>query len=93
MEIKWIAGKFYIGDDPKKVQAEMTYVLNIRDQLIIEHTEVGEELRGKGAGDKLLDKVVQFARDDNRQVIAECPFVKARFEKYPDKYGDLIEKR
>lgn len=90
IEIKRDNEQFYIGDNPDEPLAEMTIVLNGESQLIIDHTMVGEELRGQGVGDKLLEKVVEFARENERHIIPLCPFAKARLEKYKDKYQDVL---
>ncbi|WP_371860856.1 GNAT family N-acetyltransferase [Alkalibacterium kapii] len=34
--------------------------------MIIDHTLVKDELRGQGVGDLLLNKVVDYARENNR---------------------------
>lgn len=93
MEIKRSNEKFYIGENPEDPLAEMTIVLNGPRQLIINHTMVSDELRGQGVGDKLLEEVVQYARDNNRQIIPLCPFAKARLEKDKAKYEDVLSKK
>ncbi len=93
MEIKKNNEQFYIGDNPEEPLAEMTIVLNGARQLIIDHTMVSDELRGQGAGDKLLEEVVAFARESERQIIPLCPFAKARLEKYKDKYQDVLQSK
>lgn len=93
MEIKRSNEKFYIGENPEDPLAEMTIVLNGPRQLIINHTMVSDELRGQGVGDKLLEEVVQYARDNNRQIIPLCPFAKARLEKDKAKYEDVLNEK
>jgi uncharacterized protein len=51
-------------------------------QLInIDHTQVDDSLKGQGAGRKLLDAAVAWARESGTKVIATCPYAKAQFEK------------
>lgn len=90
MEIKRRNEQFYVGDDPENPMAEMTMVLNGTKQLIVDHTMVSDELRGQGVGDKLLEAVVNYARENNRQMIPTCPFAKARLEKNRDQYADVL---
>jgi predicted GNAT family acetyltransferase len=52
------------------------------------HTEVPQELGGKGIGSKLIKGALDQARADGLKVIAMCPFVKAYLEKHSD-YADL----
>ena len=46
-------GEFYIEIEGNRA-ALMTYTWAGKDKLIIDHTEVGDALRGKGAGYKLV---------------------------------------
>ena len=48
---------------------------------IIEHTDVDDSLRGQGVGNKLLERVVAFAREKNVKIIPLCPFAKSVFDK------------
>ncbi|MDN6625944.1 MAG: GNAT family N-acetyltransferase [Pisciglobus halotolerans] len=90
MEIKKADNVFYIGENPEEPLAEMTIVLNGPKQLIIDHTMVNDELRGKGIGDQLLAEVVKYARETNRSIIPLCPFAKARMEKNKEDYTDVL---
>lgn len=93
MEIKQSENKFYVGDNPEAPLAAMTFVPSGKDKLIIDHTEVSDKLRGQSIGDKLLDALVEYSRENNRQIIPLCPFAKARMDKYPEKYNDILYKR
>lgn len=80
-------GSFYIEVDGKRV-AEMTYTKTETNVMIIDHTEVGDSLRGTGSGKKLVDAGVQYARAHRLKVMPLCPFAKALFEKTPA-YADV----
>ncbi|MDM1765636.1 MULTISPECIES: GNAT family N-acetyltransferase [unclassified Acinetobacter] len=73
-------GKFYIGEEAHYL-AEMTYTWAGNDKIIIDHTTVEDELRGEGVGRKLLDNLVEFARQKKIFVIPLCPFAKSVFDK------------
>ncbi len=73
-------GKFYIEVDGEE-HAQMTFTWAGTDRIIIDHTEVGDELRGKGAGKQLLMNAVEFARSKNIKIIPLCPFAKSVFDK------------
>ncbi len=73
-------GSFYIELEGKKI-GEMTYSIAGPELIIIDHTEVGEELKGKGAGVQLLNALVDYVRKNNIKVIPLCPFAKSVFEK------------
>ncbi len=73
-------GKFYIEADGKVV-ATMTYVYGGSKLMIIDHTEVGPELKGQGAGKKLVEQAVLFARKNDLKILPLCPFAKSVFDK------------
>ena len=64
--------------------AEMTYSKAGNAMIIIDHTEVSEKLRGLGVGNKLLESLVQYARENSFKVMPLCPFAKSVFEKRED---------
>ncbi len=76
-------GSFFIEENGKRL-AEMVYVMAGPQKMIIEHTEVDESLKGKGAGAKLLEALVEFVREKEIKVIPLCPFAKATFNKRID---------
>ncbi|NCI46806.1 GNAT family N-acetyltransferase [Sediminibacterium soli] len=73
-------GSFYYEKDGKRL-AEMVYVLAGAHKMIIEHTEVGESLKGQGVGKKLLETLVMYVREKGIKVVPLCPFAKATFDK------------
>lgn len=81
-------GVFYVEVDGKR-DALMTYTWAGTDKIIIDHTEVGDSLRGKGVGYKLVEAAVVFLRKKNLKVIPLCPFAKSVFDKTPE-YADVL---
>jgi hypothetical protein len=73
-------GSFYIGEAIDK-KAEMTYTWAGTDRIIIDHTEVSEDLRGTGAGKQMVEHAVAFAREKKISIIPLCPFAKSVFDK------------
>jgi uncharacterized protein len=73
-------GAFFVERDGARI-AEMSYVRAGPDQVIIDHTEVHEVLRGKGVARMLLDAAVAWAREAGVQVRATCPYARAQFER------------
>lgn len=76
-------GSFYIGE-PNTKKAEMTYSKAGENLIIIDHTEVSDELRGQGIGEKLVKAAVTFARNNNFKIMPLCPFANAIFKKTPE---------
>ncbi|MEQ3500718.1 GNAT family N-acetyltransferase [Tenacibaculum sp. SSH1-16] len=81
-------GEFYIEVEGNRA-ALMTYTWAGKDKLIIDHTEVGDDLRGEGAGYKLVAASVEFARSKNIKILPLCPFAKSVFDKKPE-YSDVL---
>ncbi|MCW5959678.1 MAG: N-acetyltransferase [Pyrinomonadaceae bacterium] len=81
-------GAFFIEKDGDWV-AEMTYFREGQRKIVIDHTEVDESLRGKGIGEKLVEKAVKFAEKNNLLIKPVCPFAKAILES-SDKYDDVL---
>ena len=64
--------------------AEMTYSKAGATRIIIDHTGVPDALRGKGAGQALVQRAVEHARAAGIKIIPLCPFAKAQIEKHPE---------
>ncbi len=76
-------GMFYVqGDDA--ILAEMVYTMPSPNKMIIEHTEVSEELKGQNVGYQLVNTAVEYARTHNIKIIPLCPFANSVFKKKPD---------
>ncbi len=80
-------GAFYIAQDGE-VLAEMTYVW-AGDKMIIDHTEVSDQLAGKGAGKQMVNQAVLFAREKHITILPLCPFAKSVFDKVTA-YQDVL---
>ena len=80
--------KFYIEKEDQMV-AEITFVSTGEERLIIDHTFVSEQLRGEGIAEKLVERVVTLAREENKKIIPLCPFAKSQFDK-KNQYHDVL---
>lgn len=76
-------GRFYILENQQQL-AEMTYSWAGKDRFIIDHTEVSDQLRGKGAGYQMVLAAVEYARTHQVAIIPLCPFAKSVFEKFAE---------
>lgn len=81
-------GSFYISE-ADRILAEMVYTMPSADKMIIEHTEVNDELRGKNVGYQLVNHAVEYARTNHLKIIPLCPFTNAVFKKKPE-YADVL---
>lgn len=81
-------GRFYVHQEGKDL-AEMTYVFAGDTKIIIDHTEVDDALRGRGAGKNMVEKAVVYARGKNHKILPLCPFAKSVFDKTLE-YSDVL---
>lgn len=81
-------GAFIIKADNKRL-AEMTYSKAGDKLIIIDHTEVSDALRGKGAGKQLVTAAVEYARKNQIKILPLCPFAKSVFDKTPE-FNDVL---
>lgn len=73
-------GRFAFFED-KTFAGEMTFTWVGATSIIIDHTGVEDQFRGKGVGEKMVLKSVDFARKREIKIIPLCPFAKSVFEK------------
>lgn len=60
------------------------------NHLYILHTEVPEELEGRGVGGTLARAALEDARARHLTVVPHCPFVSAYIRRHPE-YLDLVD--
>jgi uncharacterized protein len=82
-------GVFFIEKDGKRL-AHMSYRRE-GTTVVIQHTEVSDALRGQGAGKRLLDEAVRWARTSQLRIVPQCPFARATFAKHPELRDVLAE--
>ena len=51
----------------------MTYSVAGERRIIIDHTDVSDELRGTGAGGRLVEAAVLWARAEKKLIVPLCP--------------------
>lgn len=74
-------GSALLKGTTEKTSAEMTYSKAGDTMLIIDHTSVGERLRGEGIGKKILLSIIKKARKEKKKILPLCPFAKSVFDK------------
>ena len=81
-------GMFYVGQDGA-ILAELVYTMASPGKMIIEHTEVSDELKGKSAGLQLVSTAVSYAREHQIKIVPLCPFAKSVIDKKPE-FQDVL---
>jgi len=76
-------GAFFIDQDGVRA-ASLTFSAGPDGKLVmLDHTEVGESLRGQGIARKLVEAAVLWARQEKIKLVPVCPFARAVFDKEP----------
>jgi len=73
------------------VEAGVTVFADYRrapGQLIIDHVEAPEALRGTGAAGRLMAAIADLARRDGLQITPLCSYAAAWLKRRPDRGGD-----
>ena len=83
-------GLFYVAGT-KEPLAKMIYTMPSLEKMIIEHTEVSEELKGQNVGFHLVKTAVEFARANGIKIIPLCPFANSVFKRKPE-FADVLAK-
>jgi len=83
-------GLFFIEADNEMV-GEMTYTMPSPDKMIIDHTEVDQDLRGGQLGFQLVEAGVEYARAHHLKIIPLCSFAKTVIDKKPE-LQDVLDK-
>lgn len=64
----------------------------LRHILVLVHTDVPPELEGRGVGGRLVQGVLETARERGTKIFPACPFVHAYIRRHPE-YLDLVSAR
>jgi predicted GNAT family acetyltransferase len=72
-------GRFVIYENDVPA-GEMSYVWTGKTRSIIDHTGVEPSFSGRGFGEQLVAKAVEYARDNNLKILPLCPFAKKVFD-------------
>lgn len=82
--------RFYLDDANGENIAEITMSPTSETLKIIDHTWVDDSLRGQGVAAKLVEAVVNDAREKGYKILPLCPFAKSEFERKSE-YADVLK--
>ncbi len=74
-------GRFALDEDGEL--AQLVYRLD-GDRLILEHTEVPNELGGRGIGGRLVRAALARAKEEHLTLVPECSYARKWLEDHPD---------
>lgn len=71
-----------LAKDGEVTAGQMTYSIpETGDFIIIDHTEVEPDYSGKNVGRKMLNAIVNMAREKQLKILPLCPFANSVFKK------------
>ncbi len=74
-------GLFFLNNAAGQRIAEIRYQWAEPHRIIADHTWVDDSLRGQGVARKLLDVLVEFARERQLKITATCSYVVTMFQR------------
>ena len=74
------AGDFTLSYDGENA-GTMQYKWKDSNTFNIVHTEVDQKFEGKGLGKKLVNAAVDFARKENKKIVASCSYAHSVLKK------------
>ncbi len=77
-----------------KVDSHLAFIdyLKKNHTLVLTHTEVPEEISGKGIGKKLVQKVLNHVEKKSFKVIPQCSFIISYMKRHPETHHLLDER-
>lgn len=82
-------GDFYIEVDGER-KGSLRYLLFDSGRMVLVHTEVSAELKGQGAGRKLLNRAVRDARERGFRILPQCPYARRVMYKNREEFQDVL---
>ncbi len=80
-------GHFFISENGE--QLGETQIGISGNDMTVYHTEVLPKAEGKGLAKKMFLTMTDYARKNNLNVIAICPYIHAQFERTKGEYSDI----
>jgi len=84
-------GRIFQNDSEGKMQAEITYKEK-GNLYYADHTFVDPSLRGGGLAMKLVDALVELAKENGKKIVPICPYVVELFNRMEAKYSFIWHK-
>lgn len=65
--------------------------LDMDDQRVFHHTEVGEDFGGRGIAGEVVQHALEATRSEGKRIVPVCPYV-AKFVTKSDEFTDAVDK-
>lgn len=87
-EVEGSRGRYVLRRDG--AEAELTYSIASPVLIVADHTGVPDAMRGSGAGQALVERLVADARAEGVKIVPLCPFVNAQRRRHPE-WADVFQ--
>ena len=77
-------GRYLMRDEDGATAGQMTFSKAGPNLIIIDHTEVSDDYRGRGLAADLVARGVEDARASGKKVVPLCPFARGQFQRRPE---------
>ncbi len=81
---------YALAKESRERMGTMTYVIDERSNIVIEHTIIAEENTNPMLGLRLLELIVDLARRKEVKIIPECPFARALMQRKTE-WHDVLQ--
>ena len=71
-------------------EAELTFSRTSPALVIADHTDAPDSMRGMGASQALVNRLIADARAEGFKIIPLCPYVKAQYQRHPE-WADTLQ--
>lgn len=82
------AGRYCATIEGREGEAELTWRKVTPEIIIADHTYAPDSLRGTGAADVMVQRLIADARARGVKIAPACSYVRAQFDRHPE-WADL----
>ncbi|MEO0943893.1 MAG: GNAT family N-acetyltransferase [Pseudomonadota bacterium] len=83
-------GRYVATIDGIEGEGDLTFSKASDTLIIVDHTGVPDNMRGKGVADALAKRVVEDARSAGQKIVPLCPFFSAYIARHKSETADVI---
>ncbi|ARN77521.1 hypothetical protein BST97_05715 [Nonlabens spongiae] len=81
---------YALAKESRERMGTMTYVLDERENIVIEHTIIADNNTNPMLGLRLLELIVDLARRNEVKIIPQCPFARALMQRKTE-WHDVLQ--
>lgn len=83
-------GRYVATIDGIEGEGDLTFSKASDTLIIVDHTGVPDNMRGKGVADALAKRAIEDARSAGQKIVPLCPFFSAYIARHKSETADVI---